>query len=145
MLRLSHDRAAGALPYFTTPQHTAYAREALGDDRLLAVVASVVLDEDLDAARATAREWARKYLKLGNYVNNLRETGFPDLKTGDEPDDALLDVLSALGSAERIAERVRTGLADGADHVPVFPLPDIADPLPALTAIAHALGLPTAK
>ncbi|MEU7765345.1 TIGR03620 family F420-dependent LLM class oxidoreductase [Nocardia sp. NPDC049190] len=145
MLRLSHDRAAGALPYFTTPRHTAYARETLGADRLLAVVASVVLDEDLDAARATAREWSRTYLNLENYVANLRETGFPDLKTGDEPDDALLDVLSALGSAERIAERVRTSLADGADHVPVFPLPATADPLPAFTAIAHALGLPTAK
>ncbi|MEK8104373.1 hypothetical protein NKG94_02955 [Micromonospora sp. M12] len=36
MLQLSHDRSAGAHPYFVPAEHTAEARAAIGPDRLLA-------------------------------------------------------------------------------------------------------------
>ena len=35
MLELSATQANGAHPYFTTPEHTAIARETMGDDALL--------------------------------------------------------------------------------------------------------------
>jgi probable F420-dependent oxidoreductase len=55
MLKLSRDRAAGALPYLVTPEHTAQAREILGEVPLLAPEFKVVLETDPDRARALAR------------------------------------------------------------------------------------------
>ena len=78
VLRLSADRTAGALPYFTTVEHTKKARETLGQGPVLAVVQSFVAGKDQAAACSIVREWAlNPYLKLQNYVNNLKETGLP--------------------------------------------------------------------
>src|SRR6202011_2720950 len=54
MLQLAAERADGAHPYFTTPDHTAFARATLGPDRLLAPEQMVVLDTDPSRARTTA-------------------------------------------------------------------------------------------
>jgi probable F420-dependent oxidoreductase len=58
VLRLSADRTAGALPYFTTVEHTKKARETLGQGPVLAVVQSFVAGKDQAAARSIVREWA---------------------------------------------------------------------------------------
>ena len=46
MLGLARDRASGALPYFVPPEHTAFAREVLGEGPLLAVEQAVVFEAD---------------------------------------------------------------------------------------------------
>ncbi len=56
MLSLAAERTAGAHPYFVPPEHTAIARQTLGDGPLLATEQMVVLDTDPGSARSTARE-----------------------------------------------------------------------------------------
>jgi probable F420-dependent oxidoreductase len=45
-LRLARDRAAGSIPYLVTPEHTAHAREILGETPLLAPELGVVPETD---------------------------------------------------------------------------------------------------
>src|SRR5919206_324912 len=56
VLELSAARAAGAHPYLTTPEHTAFARKVLGPDALLAPEHKVVLDSDAERARSIGRK-----------------------------------------------------------------------------------------
>ena len=141
VLKLSGARTAGAHQYLTPVAHTKYARETLGPDALLAPEHKVVLETDPDAARAVGRKTVDFYAGLSNYVNMLREFGFPDLRVGDSAPDELLDALVSYGSPERIAAGVRAHLDAGADHVSVQALPGEGDPIPGLAALAEALGL----
>ena len=78
MLELSRDRAGGAHPYLVPSEHTARAREILGPDRLLAPEQGVVLTDDPARGREIARTHVSDYLRLPNYVANLRRLGFGD-------------------------------------------------------------------
>jgi len=60
MLRLSAEKTAGAFPYFQVPEHTASARETLGEGPLLAVEKAVVLETDPAKAREIAGRIAEK-------------------------------------------------------------------------------------
>ncbi|MGW0172445.1 LLM class F420-dependent oxidoreductase [Rhodococcus sp. NPDC003322] len=142
MLRLAADRAAGAHPYLTTPQHTREAREILGAGALLAPEQKFVLGTDPAAARAIGRPpVANPYLKLRNYVSNLKRLGFTDDDLADDGSDAVIDALVAHGTADEVAAKVSEHLAAGADHVCVQSLPPTGDALPPLTELAAALGL----
>lgn len=118
-VRLAGDRAAGAHPYLTTPEHTRQAREILGAGPLLAPEQKVVLETDPSRARALARDAvANPYLKLPNYTNNLRRLGYSDAEI-DTVSDRLVDALVAWGTVEDIATRITAHLDAGADHVAV--------------------------
>jgi probable F420-dependent oxidoreductase len=117
MLELARDRAAGAHPYLVTTEHTARARDILGQDALLAPELKVVLDPDLERARATARAYLAMYLTLPNYTANLLRLGFTEGDLGDGGSDRLLDAVFALGDAETIATRAEEFMAAGADHL----------------------------
>jgi probable F420-dependent oxidoreductase len=146
VLRLSADKTAGALPFFTTVEHTTKARDTLGQEPVLAVVQSCVPGTDLTSTRAIAREFARNpYLELQNYVKNLKETGFPDLQLGDEPSDALLDALVPSGGLRDTVARIQQHFSAGANHVPLLPLPLSEDPVPAFRLIGSELANDTAK
>lgn len=136
VLELSRSKTAGALPYFTTVEHTKKARSALGSDRTLAVVQIVATDDDRAVNRSVARDHSSFYLGLQNYVNNLQESGFPDLQVGDDPSDELLQALIQLDGVDSSFERIREHLAAGADHVAILPLPTADDPFPALELFA---------
>ena len=139
VLELSRNKTAGALPYFTTVEHTKKARSALGSDRTLAVVQIVATDDDRAVNRSVARDHASFYLGLQNYVNNLQENGFPDLRVGDEPSDELLEALIPLDGIDSSLERIHEHLVSGADHVAIMPLPTADDPFPALESFAAKL------
>ncbi|UIX33848.1 LLM class F420-dependent oxidoreductase [Streptomyces sp. GQFP] len=117
MLRLSRDRAAGSHPYLVTPEHTAQAREALGELPLLAPELKVVLDSDPDRARATARDYLSMYLGLPNYTNNFLRIGFTESDFTDGGSDRLIDAVYAWGDDDRIRGRIDAFLTAGADHV----------------------------
>ena len=136
MLALAAERTAGAHPYFVPIEHTAFARKILGPDPLLAVEQAVVLETDVETARATARSHMFGYLRLENYANSLRRMGWTD---GDiaGPSDGLVDAIVAHGDLAALVARVRAHLDGGADHVCVQVLND--DPLPVLREIAHAV------
>ena len=117
MLTLARERAAGAHPYLTTPEHTQQAREILGADRLLAPEQRVVLETDRAAARELGRRHLEVYLRLPNYTNNLRRLGFTDDDLAGGGSDRLVDSLVAWGDEDTIARRVREHHDAGADHV----------------------------
>lgn len=117
MLRLSAERGIGAHTYFVPVEHTATARQELGEAALLAPVQTVVFETDPSAARRAARGFIRRYLPLPNYTNNLRRLGWGDDDLTGEGSDRLVDALVAWGSLEQISARIQTHLDAGADHV----------------------------
>jgi probable F420-dependent oxidoreductase len=116
-LELSRDRAAGAIPYLVTAEHTAQAREILGDGPLLAPELKVVLETDPDRARTLARESIAMYLALPNYTNNFLRHGFTEDDLADGGSDRLIDAVYAWGDEQRIRARIDAFVEAGADHV----------------------------
>jgi probable F420-dependent oxidoreductase len=139
MLELSRDRTRGATPYFVPVAHTAAARAALGDGPLLAPEVALVLDEDDERARATARGYARLYLELGNYVSNLHRHGFGDEDTAGGGSDRLIDEVVPHGNAQHLAAVVRAHLDAGADHVAVQALGEDGIPERTWAVVADAV------
>ena len=117
MLELARDRSAGAHTYHVNVAHTARAREILGPDRLLAPEQAVVLADDLVRGREIARAHVADYLRLPNYVANLRRLGFGDEELSGAGSARLTDALVVYGDEQRIAARVLEHLRAGADHV----------------------------
>jgi probable F420-dependent oxidoreductase len=130
MLELSVSHAAGAHPYFVTPDHTAGARAILGDGALLCPEQAVVLETDPGRARDIARAHTRNYLALPNYVANLRRLGFDDTDVLDAGSDRLVDAIVAWGDLDAVKARVDAHLEAGADHVCVQVLADDPRALP---------------
>jgi probable F420-dependent oxidoreductase len=116
MLKLSAEAADGAHPYFTPPEHTAMARDILGQGPLLAPEQMVVIDSDVDRARSVARANMARYLKLPNYTNNLLRLGFTQFDI-DNMTDRLVDGIVACGDLDVTVDRVQQHLDAGADHV----------------------------
>lgn len=117
MLERAAARSAGAHPYLVNPAHTAFARGVLGPGPLLAPEQKVLLGTDPVDARARARDALAPYLRLPNYVGNLRRIGYGDADVSGEGSDRLVDDLVVWGERSVIADRVRAHLDAGADHV----------------------------
>jgi probable F420-dependent oxidoreductase len=141
VLKLSAQRSAGAHPYLTTPQHTAQAREVIGNSVFLAPEHKVVLSTDADAARAIGRETVDFYLNLSNYLNNWKRLGFTDEDIAKPGSDKLIDAVVAHGTADDIAKRLGEHLDAGADHVTIQVLGGWDRLIPTLTELAGPLGL----
>jgi probable F420-dependent oxidoreductase len=124
MLDLARDRGDGAHPYLVPPAHTALARAALGPDKLLIPEQAVLLETDPVEARRIGREHLSGYLRLPNYVNNLRRLGYGD-DLADGGSDRLVDAIVAWGSEGDIARRIAEHADNGADHVLLQPLGDL--------------------
>ncbi len=117
MLELAAERTDGAHPYFVPVEHTPFAREALGPDACLAVEQAAVLSTDAAEARRIGRAFARHYLALPNYANNLRRLGWSDEDIANDGSDRMIDAVIAWGDVDAIVERVKAHLDGGADHV----------------------------
>jgi len=117
MLELAAARADGAHPYFVPVEHTPMARAALGPEPCLAVEQTAVLSTDPDAARRIGRSFARHYLALPNYANNLRRLGWSDEDIANDGTDRLIDAVIAWGDVDAIVGRVKAHLDGGADQV----------------------------
>jgi probable F420-dependent oxidoreductase len=137
VLELSAARAAGAHPYLTTPEHTAFARKVIGPDALLAPEHKVVLDTDAERARAIGRKVVKRYLGLVNYRQNLLRFGFSEDDLADGGSDRLVDALVLHGDAGTVASGLRAHLEAGADHIIIQVIGD--DLVPAYLALAEAL------
>lgn len=116
MLALAAERARGAHPYLTTPEHTHSARELLGDGPLLLPEQTAILSDDADEARTIGTGWLRMYLAMPNYANSLLRLGFSaeDVRSVS---DRLFDALIVWGDEEAVMRRVNEHLSAGADHV----------------------------
>jgi probable F420-dependent oxidoreductase len=125
VLKLSGDRAGGAIPYLVTPEHTRQARAILGPRPLLAPEHKAVLDPDPERGRELGRPRVRNpYLGLVNYTSNLRRLGFTDADLAGDGSDALIDALVAHGTADQVKTKLQEHLDAGADHVVIQLLSD---------------------
>jgi len=122
MLKLAAERAAGAVPYNVTPDHTRAARAVLGPGKLLAVEQKVCLETDPVAARALARRELRRYMTLINYHNNWLRIGFTESDLADGGSDRFVDAMVLWGDAATIACGLTAHLEAGADQVCIQPL-----------------------
>ncbi|MFT7600271.1 MAG: putative F420-dependent oxidoreductase [Acidimicrobiales bacterium] len=129
MLALSGEKADGAHPYFTTPEHTALSREIIGPDAFLAPEQMVFVETDPERARRVARDNMARYLQLPNYTNNLKRSGFTDDDITNVS-DKLVDAIVLWGDLDSIVSRIREHLDAGADHVCVQALGENPTDLP---------------
>jgi probable F420-dependent oxidoreductase len=120
-------------------EHTRLAREQMGAGKLVALELACVLDTDPVRARAVARDYARLYLGLRNYTQNLLRFGFSEAEIADGGSDRLIDAVIPHGTAEQIAEVVRAHLDAGADHVCLQPLGEEGIPRESWSALSRVL------
>jgi probable F420-dependent oxidoreductase len=124
MLQLARERSAGVHPYLVTPEHTAIARAAVGDEGLVAPEQGVVHEADADRAREIARGHLARYLEAPNYTNSWRRLGFTEDDLAGGGSDRLVDALVAWGDDAALAARVQAHRDAGADHVCIQVLGD---------------------
>jgi probable F420-dependent oxidoreductase len=106
MLGLAASLADGALPAGLPPAYTALARRLLGPDKLLVVAQSVVIDDSLDRARATAERVVATWAARESFRTVLAQVGA----------SPSADLVAYTGP-DSIAGKVGEHLAAGADHV----------------------------
>lgn len=121
MLELAASECAGAHPYFSSPDHTRFARDILGSDALLCVEQKVILESDPSKARALAKPVAKIYNRLPNYRNNWLRMGLTD-EDIDNLSDRFIDTTFAWGTIEDIQNRINEHMDAGADHVCIQPV-----------------------
>ena len=121
MLALAAETTAGAHPYWTTPEHTAMARDVVGPDALLCVEQKVVHTTDTEVAHEATREQLGMYADLPNYRNNWKRLGFTDEEI-DSRATRFLDAVMAWGDADAIAARIQAHYDAGATHVCIQPI-----------------------
>jgi probable F420-dependent oxidoreductase len=117
MLELAAARADGAHPYFVPVEHATVARRHLGAEPFLGIEMTAVLASDRAAGLRIARAFAKNYLALPNYANNLRRLGWSDDDVAGEGSERLVDAVIAIGGVEAIVARAKAFLDAGADHV----------------------------
>ncbi|MEQ8858550.1 MAG: TIGR03620 family F420-dependent LLM class oxidoreductase [Pseudomonadales bacterium] len=122
MLELSRDLCAGAHPYFSSPEHTAMAREILGPNKWLCVEQKVILETDPGKARELARPVAKIYTGLPNYRNNWLRMGLDEADFESGGSDRFIDTTFAWGSVAQIQARIQAHFDAGASHVCIQPV-----------------------
>jgi probable F420-dependent oxidoreductase len=139
MLKLSAEMTQGALPYNTTPHHTAEAKKILGPGKWLAIEQKVTIETDPARARHLGREELSRYMVLDNYRNAWLEMGFSEQDLSSGGSDSFIDQMVLWGTADQVKTKLRAHFDAGATHVaiqPVHPVGDIA----ARDAILKALA-----
>lgn len=122
MLELAREKCAGAHPYFSSPDHTAMAREILGPDRWLCVEQKVILETDAAKARELARPVAGIYTGLPNYRNNWLRMGMEEADFENGGSNRFIDATFAWGSVDKIKARIQEHFDAGASHVCIQPV-----------------------
>ena len=140
MLAMCKERSLGTIPYFSSVDHTRYAREQVGPDADVIIELACVLDEDVERARATARKYASVYLNLRNYTNALLEHGFDQADIEDGGSDRLIDHVIPHGTPAEVAELARAHREAGADQVAFQPLGGRGVPAEDWRALAGAMA-----
>ncbi len=122
MLELARDACDGAHPYFTSPEHTAMAREILGPKSWLCVEQKVIVESNPSKARELARAIAQIYIGLPNYRNNWLRMGLSAQDLEGKGSDRFIDATFAWGSVDDIKVRIQAHFDAGADHVCLQPV-----------------------
>jgi probable F420-dependent oxidoreductase len=135
MLELAATETQGTHTYFTTPEHTAKFRAAIGPKPWICAAQAVILETDADKARTAARNYMAIYLRAPNYVRSVKNIGFTDEDVANGGSDRLVDSIVAWGTAEKIQERIDAHRKAGATHVCILPIRADGKPLPDMKAV----------
>ena len=127
MLKLSAEMTQGALPYNTTPRHTAEAKKILGPNKWLAIEQKVTIETDPARARALGREELSRYMVLDNYRNAWLEMGFSESDLSNGGSDSFIDQMVLWGTAGEVKTKLRAHFEAGATHVAIQPVHPIGD------------------
>ena len=127
MLKLSGELTQGALPYNTTPRHTAEASKILGPNKWCAIEQKVTLETDPAKARALGRKELARYMTLDNYRNNFLRIGFTEADLANGGSDNFIDQICLWGTPEKVKEGLRAHFAAGATHVAIQPVHEEGD------------------
>jgi probable F420-dependent oxidoreductase len=141
MLKLTAERARGAVPYNVTPEHTRRAAAILGPGKILAVEQKVCVETDKAKARALGRKELARYMTLTNYVNNWLRLGFTEAELEGGGSDRFIDAMVLHGTAAAIKTGLRAHFDAGATHVclqPVHEEDDTAARDRTITALADS-------
>jgi probable F420-dependent oxidoreductase len=122
MLKLAAQNTRGALPYNTTPRHTAEAAKILGPDKWLVAEQKVCLETDPATARALGRKELSRYMVLDNYRNNWLRIGFSEAELADGGSDRFIDSMVLWGNADTVRRGLRAHFDAGATHVCIQPV-----------------------
>jgi probable F420-dependent oxidoreductase len=127
MLKLSAEKTRGAVPYNTTPHHTAEAARILGPNKWLAIEQKVTLETDPAKARALGRKELSRYMVLDNYRNNWLRIGFSEAELANGGSDRFIDAMVLWGGADKVKQGLRAHFEAGATHVCIQPVHDDGD------------------
>jgi probable F420-dependent oxidoreductase len=116
MLELGATLCDGVHPYLVTPEHTALAREAVGD-KFVGVEQAVVFGESREVFLERAHDYLEIYTGLPNYRNNWRRLGFTDEDFVRGGSERLCDAMVVHGDEATVLRRIDEHRAAGADHV----------------------------
>ncbi len=130
MLGLAATATDGAFPYLVPVEYVAAARRLLDREAAragrprpaLIVSLACLVQEDADDARTAARSYLDRYLRLPNYLANLRACGFTNDELAHPGADRVVDALVAWGDEASVRARLRAMLDAGADQVAMIPL-----------------------
>jgi probable F420-dependent oxidoreductase len=118
MLELARDRSEGAHTYHVTVEHTAQAREVLGDGPFLGVEHAVLFETDPGKAREIAREHLHVYFTTKYNIAKFLRLGYTEADIdGGRGSDRLVDDLVFWGDLDTIVRKLHDHLDAGADHV----------------------------
>jgi probable F420-dependent oxidoreductase len=140
MLELGATATNGVHTYLVTPEHTAVAREVVGD-AFIGVEQAVVLGGDREEFLRRAHAYLEIYTGLENYRNSWRRYGFSDDDFVRGGSVRLCDAMVVHGNESAVLASIQEHRDAGADHVCLQVLgPDIAvAPLEEWRRIANAL------
>jgi len=127
MLKLAAGHTRGALPYNTTPQHTAEATRILGPGKWLVAEQKVTLETDAAKARALGRKELSRYMVLDNYRNNWLRLGFSEAELANGGSDRFIDAMVLWGGKAKVQEGLRAHFSAGATQVCIQPVHEDGD------------------
>ena len=122
MLKLAGEMTQGAIPYNSTPRHTAGAAKILGPNKWLAIEQKVTLETDPAKARALGREELSRYMPMTNYRNSWFGMGFTEADLENGGSEAFIDAMVLWGTADQVKAGLRAHFAAGATHVAIQPV-----------------------
>ena len=122
MLKLSGQVTRGAIPYNTTPKHTAEAKKILGPDKWLAIEQKVTIETDPAKARALGREELSRYMPMTNYRNAWFGMGFTEADLENGGSDSFIDQMVLWGDVDTVRAGLRAHFTAGATHVAIQPV-----------------------
>jgi probable F420-dependent oxidoreductase len=116
MLHIGATLADGVHPYLVTPEHTAQARNAVGD-KFVGVEQAVVLGQTREEFLNRAHAHLGFYTGLENYTNSWRRLGFSDEDFVRGGSERLCDAMVVHGDESAVLKRINEHRRAGADHV----------------------------